>query len=64
MRLARANRTSPLGPLPGRSLFGAIYKPAEPGLPESVSDALLALSLARERYLVEHAAGRRAARSR
>ena len=48
----------------GGSLFGDIYQPAGPGLPESVSDALLALSLARERYLVEHAADRRAARSR
>ena len=48
----------------GGSLFGEIYQPAGPGLPESVSDALLALSLARERYLVEHAADRRAARSR
>ena len=52
------------GATSGGSLFGEIYQPAAPGLPESVSDALLALSLARGRYLVEHAAGRRAAGSR
>ncbi|MDQ3675946.1 MAG: hypothetical protein M3401_03940 [Actinomycetota bacterium] len=43
-------------------MFDEIYRPAQPRLPDAVSDALRALSQARERYRLEHTAARRSGR--
>lgn len=53
---AQARNRAPQGAL--ASVFDQIYGPAQPRLPDAVSDALLALADARERYRFEHTAAR------
>ena len=59
--LLAAQARSPAPPLAPASLFEQIYCPARSALPEHVTEVLVGLSHARERYRLEHAAARRCA---